>query len=302
MRFICPQHKQHQLICKCAQSNFRKPSIKNNATNVINGTALGVVGFESEFVIIKNGDKRKKVLLTYDSFASHSTMNEGLQKVLDLTTSPLGNVEIQTYSGSVQEQSYMVSAKIEGVHKRKIDFLLSSNAQKMPMCQYKVPAIWMKKYKLPVDQKSAAGLNMITIGKDQCNLFPVLIATHDGVAVSRSNVTGQYLLSGRAQKSSESGLMNNRTIVSKDDPMEEDMKLKTSNISSSRNKEEIKVKNSSTLTQSEPAKSFATLFGSEHCTNNLPEDLPKQENPKEDPAKYNESQEVQKQIQAATTF
>ena len=28
--------------------------------------------FESEFVIIKNGDKRKKVLLTYDSFASHS--------------------------------------------------------------------------------------------------------------------------------------------------------------------------------------------------------------------------------------
>ena len=62
------------------------------------------------------------------------------------------------------------------------------------------------------------------------------------------------------------------------------------------------MKNSSTLTQSEPAKSFATLFGSVHCTNNLPEDLPKRENPKEDPSKSKESQEVQKQIQAATTW
>ena len=114
----------------------------------------------------------------------------------------------------------------------------------MPLYQYKIPTFWIKKYNLPIDPKSASGLNMITIGKDQCNLFPVLIATHNGVAVSRSYVTGQYLLSGRAQKSSENGLMNNRTIVSEDDPLQQNMKFKTSNIFSTRNKEEIKMKNS----------------------------------------------------------
>ena len=188
----------------------------------------------------------------------------------------------------------------------------------MPLCQYKIPTIWIKKYKLPIDPKSASGLNMITIGKDQCNLFPVLIATYNGVAVSRSNVTGQYLLSGRAQKSSENGLMNNRTIVSEDDPLQENMKLKASNISSARNKEKIKVKNnsdSSSLTQSEAAILSATLFGSENCRINLPEDFSKPKIPTEDSSKQQNIQEdsskpqnnepqdnVQKPIQTASTW
>ena len=306
--YICPKHKQNQLICKCSESNWRKPRIQNNATNVVNGSALGVVGFESEMVVIKNGNKQKRVMLTYDSFASHTTMNESLQQDLGLTANPLGNVEIQTYAGSVQEQSFMVSAQIEGVHSRKIDFLLSSNAQKMPLCQYKIPNFWIQKYKLPIDPKSASGLNMITIGKDQCSLFPVLIATCDGVAVSRSNVTGQYLLSGRAQKSSESGLMDNRTVISEDDPLQQNMKFKTPNISSARNKEKIKVKNnsdSSSLTRSETAKSSAPLFGSENCTINLPQDFSTPQNPLEDTSKPQptEAQEnVQKQIQIASIW
>ena len=92
-------------------------------------------------------------------------------------------------------------------------------------------------------------------------------------------------VSGRAQKSSENGLMNNRTIVSEDDPLQENMKLKASNISSARNKEKIKVKNnsdSSSLTRSETVKSSAALFGSENCTINLPEDFSKPQTPLED--------------------
>ena len=88
----------------------------------------------------------------------------------------------------------MVSAKIDGVHSRNIDFLISLNAQKMPLCQYEIPDFWVKRYKLPKDPYSASGLNLITIGKDQCSLFPVLVATCNGVAVSRSNVTGKYCL------------------------------------------------------------------------------------------------------------
>ena len=157
--FICPTHKEHHIICKCSASNWNKPRIQQNATHVVNGSALGVVGFDSEMVIIKNGNKQKRVLLTYDSFASHTTMNESLQKELGLKASPLGNVEIQTYAGSVQEQSFVVSAQIEGVHSRNIDFLFSSNAQKMPLCQYEIPDFWVKKYKLPNDPYRASGLN-----------------------------------------------------------------------------------------------------------------------------------------------
>ena len=72
-------------------------------------------------------------------------MNKSLQQDLGLKANPLGNVEIQTYAGSVQEKSFMVSLNIDGVHSRNIDFLISSNAQKMPLCQYETPDFWVKK-------------------------------------------------------------------------------------------------------------------------------------------------------------
>ena len=91
-------------------------------------------------------------------------MNKSLQQDLGLKANPLGNVEIQTYAGSVQEKSFMVSLNIDGVHSRNIDFLISYNAQ----CQYEIPDFWVKRYNLPNDPYSASGLNLITIGKDQC--------------------------------------------------------------------------------------------------------------------------------------
>ena len=54
---------------------------------------------------------------------------------------------------------------------------------------------------------------IITIGKDQCALFPVLVDTCNGVAVSRSNITGKSILSGRAKSTSDTAMMANRTVV-----------------------------------------------------------------------------------------
>ena len=34
--FICPTHKEHQVICKCSASNWNKPRIQQNATHVVN--------------------------------------------------------------------------------------------------------------------------------------------------------------------------------------------------------------------------------------------------------------------------
>ena len=56
-------------------------------------------------------------------------------------------------------------------------------------------------------------LNMITVGKDNCGLFPVIIEVNQGVCVSQSNITGNYILSGRAAASSKDSLMNNRTVM-----------------------------------------------------------------------------------------
>ena len=44
------------------------------------------------------------------------------------------------------------------------------------------------------------------------------MATCNGVAVSRSNVTGKFILSGKAKSSSDGGLMANRTVV-KENPI-----------------------------------------------------------------------------------
>ena len=92
------------------------------------------------------------------------------QIVVESIKSHYGNIEIQTYAGSVQEESFVVAAKIDGVQSRKIDFLISANAQKMPFCQYDIPDFWVKRYDLPKNPYSASGLNLITIGKDQCSL------------------------------------------------------------------------------------------------------------------------------------
>ena len=56
-------------------------------------------------------------------------------------------------------------------------------------------------------------MNMITVGKDNCGLFPVIIEVNQGVCVSQSNITGNYILSGRAEASSEDSMMNNRTVM-----------------------------------------------------------------------------------------
>ena len=85
----------------------------------------------------------RKALLTYDSFASHTTLNKALKEDLCLEETSIGNIEIQTYSGSVCEDGFLVSAKIDGMKKEQKDFLVSTNAQKMPVCHYDIPQSWV---------------------------------------------------------------------------------------------------------------------------------------------------------------
>ena len=64
------------MVCKCKE----KDKIFKNSS--INQTAIGSVGFNSEIVSIRNGRKVKRVLLTYASFASHTSMDVSLKDEL----------------------------------------------------------------------------------------------------------------------------------------------------------------------------------------------------------------------------
>ena len=67
---------------------------------------------------------------------------------------------------------------------------------------------------------------MITVGKDNCGLFPVIIEVNQGVCVSQSNITGNFILSGRAAASSKDSLMNNRTVMNNKQSVSADMARK----------------------------------------------------------------------------
>ena len=94
----------------------------------------------------------------------------------------------------IREKGYQTTAVIEGLKQRKIDFILSKCHQTIPEYEYNVPFGWRKKYNLPQTPKSKSGVNKITIGKDNADLFPVVKYFHNGVCISRSNITGNFIL------------------------------------------------------------------------------------------------------------
>ena len=50
-------HKVHKFVCKCEKSN-QTSHLQNNTS--VNSTVLGNVGFETEEVIVRNGEKMKR--------------------------------------------------------------------------------------------------------------------------------------------------------------------------------------------------------------------------------------------------
>ena len=71
----------------------------------------------------------------------------------------------------------------------------------------------MKKYNLSDPPTSISGLNMITFGKDNCELFPTMIQVLNGVCLSKSNISGRYILSGRATSSDDSLINANKAFM-----------------------------------------------------------------------------------------
>ena len=78
-------------------------------------------------------------ILTYDSFASHTTLNYVVRDNLSLDTKDIGDLQINTYNGVKEERGYQTSAHIDGLHSPKIDFIISTYSQKISTYPYDVP-------------------------------------------------------------------------------------------------------------------------------------------------------------------
>ena len=82
----------------------------NNST--VNKCVLGQIGFQSEIITVRSA---RRVVVTFDSFASHSSMSAELRKELNLNMTSLGFVDVQHYGGHSQEEGFQCTARIDGV-------------------------------------------------------------------------------------------------------------------------------------------------------------------------------------------
>ena len=66
--------------------------------------------------------------------------------------------------------------------------------------------------------------------KDNVDLFPVVKDFHNGVCISRSNITGNFILSGKAISPREEKMMNNRIMVTEPDKMFNELTTESINV------------------------------------------------------------------------
>ena len=233
-KYKCPVHQVNYLCCKCKKNKIKVEDAdtrnsgaqSSGATGIlsrmarINSTVLGQVGFDSETMNLRNSSgKQVKVLISYDGFASHSSVDESIREELDLPLEDIGIINVSRYGGSVTEQGFKTKAKLCPINENSdgfiMDFIVSKCPQELPRYTYNLPQHWIEKYDLKEFTQSANGINTIIIGKDRADLFPVILEAENGIALSRSKMTGDILISGKAIHVDDRTIQNNRQVFSR---------------------------------------------------------------------------------------
>ena len=86
-----------------------------------------------------------EVILTYDSYASHSSISAEVAKALNLKQTSVGLLDIQHLGGSKQQEGFSVTAYISPLTK-PIDFLVGGCGQFLPTYKYEIPEKWTMWY------------------------------------------------------------------------------------------------------------------------------------------------------------
>ena len=105
----------------------------------------------------------------------------------------------------------------EGFHK----CLVNENPQSLPVFSSPMPSAWKKQHTdLRWKHCTKGGVNHMVIGKDLAGYFPRVLSTKGHIVLSRSNITGNLIVSGRmkSMQGKDNSTFNNRTIVRQVDP------------------------------------------------------------------------------------
>ena len=214
--FICTVHKVNKTVCKCSAI----PSLARNSTVTLNNTFIGSAGFLSENVIIEYGGAMVEAVLTYDSWCTHSTIDKSLQSYLDSPVDDCGTMEVKTFFVSKKINGFKTRLKLNNL---QLDFIVDKVQQNLPEFEYKIPPGWQEMYSIKPRHKSVSGLCNVVLGMDNFALFPNKVAADrdSGIVISQSQLTGNYLLAGRASATNEEEIYHNRMVfnnIATDEP------------------------------------------------------------------------------------
>ena len=94
------------------------------------------------------------------------------------------------------------------------DFVVDRIQQELPEFVYEVPAGWQEEYDIQPRHKSISGLCQVVMGMDNFHLFPNKVTSDDqaGIVLSRSQLTGNLLIAGRAITASTEEIYHNRMV------------------------------------------------------------------------------------------
>ena len=232
-RFVCLIHKENRKICGCKYEGPPKPKPPKNEPEVIeadiegeqviqenrvtiNNATIGGVGFDVEVIeFFKSSGEPMRVLVAYDTYCSHTCMDYSLAKTLGYKRVPIGSVSVKCLMGSITStDSFKTEAVIKTAEDTKnIEFIVNESKQDLAIYHFNVPDDWVERYGIKKFATSAAGLNMCIIGKDNVHLFPKEIEVKPGIQLSRSRLTGKYIISGRATSKEGPGITKSINMV-----------------------------------------------------------------------------------------
>ena len=197
--FVCRTHNIHHLICRC-------PKTTQNKTQVLTSTKKGdffqrQILFNAEKVHIELEDGNVvPVLLQYDSWASDSSINAKLAGGLKGLQHE-GNLLIQQFATVVEQpDTYTGLVKLKEMDEELRCMVSQQEPQNVHSKVVDVPVIWREEHGLSDQFVSSGGEVMLVLGMDNYKLFPRFIDGQKDLVLSRSVITNNIIVGGKAQK------------------------------------------------------------------------------------------------------
>ena len=225
LKYLC-EHKINKKICRCKiqqiQNNRNQCQQQNQFSKMsINGVGLGCVGFIAEKIPFINKQGRvSDVLVCYDTYCTHTTINENLVSTLKAELTDMGcQIKTDCFLGSDIENGVKARMWMKPNGKAvQIEALVTKKeGNNLNPVLFRLPSYIQKKYDLPSQRRSHEGWSGYIIGGDRLSLHPERLEAFGDTVIYRSKITKQIIVAGpggATDMRKNASLNNNRCITS----------------------------------------------------------------------------------------